>query len=411
MLRHLRAVHQIQTPQRASARRSCLQCIRRKLKCDRTQPCQRCVNSRTHCEYQNDSTTLTYVSPNSMESPDGALNVIKDAAEHTTQRHVVLEADQGRITPGQEGTLSLNDDNIQSTPEPFEESHTSVSDNGNPATFYADPVPFTGMSAQCGINGTLFTSPTEDLPLSLSLGYSGLDWLDFQLQDAIIPDEASTGIDFADPSFMQVPTPHSRQDDDKNAETRIRGIASADDIYTLNRMNGIAQPAHQQWPFDHNGETFPRSYQLPPLRDILQKTSMPTRGGNADILEEVANLLSSHYVPALDDSTYDCTKLSALHLLQQTINRFFIEFHPILPLVHVPTWSLFTCPTVLLTAMACIGAMLMEDSETLDKTMAFSEICTRMLFFQVSSPHIHFICEIVCPRRTIINIFLLGLVR
>ncbi|KAL1870651.1 hypothetical protein Plec18167_007415 [Paecilomyces lecythidis] len=32
--------------------------------------------------------------------------------------------------------------------------------------------------------------------------------------------------------------------------------------------------------------------------------------------------------------------------------------------------------------MACIGAMLMEDSETLDKTMAFSEICTRMLFFQ-----------------------------
>ncbi|GAD92017.1 conserved hypothetical protein [Paecilomyces variotii No. 5] len=340
------------------------------------------IDLESNCEYENSFIAPNCISPDSTGSSDGALDSFNDTTEHTISPRVALSVDQEPITAGQGRGLFSDDVHIRGIHEHFEGSNTSLSDNDNSTDFYADPMPFPEIPAQSGISGSLFHAPSQELPMSMSLGYSGLDWLDFQLQDPVIPDETSTGLDFSDPSFMQVPTPRSRLNDDRNSELRTQGMPSSDNLNALTMINGFAQSATQQWPFDQNGEKFPRRYRLPPLRDILQRTSMPTMGENADMLEEVANLLSGPYVPAMNDSTYDYTKLSALHFLQQTMDRFFVEFHPILPLVHIPTSGLFTCPTVLITAMACIGAMLMQDSESPEKTMAFSDLCTRMLFWQ-----------------------------
>lgn len=105
-------------------------------------------------------------------------------------------------------------------------------------------------------------------------------------------------------------------------------------------------------------------------------------------MESLVDLLSNKYIPKLDENTNTYETLRAMHLLQRAIDSFMSQFHSVLPAIHIPTFKLSSCPTVLLTSMACIDAMLLEDADALDKAEAFSTICATVILWLVSQPHL-----------------------
>ncbi|EED20705.1 conserved hypothetical protein [Talaromyces stipitatus ATCC 10500] len=216
----------------------------------------------------------------------------------------------------------------------------------------------------------------------MNLGSGGLDWLDFQLQEPILQQEQS----------LMTSTPHSIiplmdpiLGNNQMYGSNTAGLTIHDRGDNGGNFTNVNIPASQQWPFDQNRERFPPRCRLPPLRDILHGSVTSVYGKNMDTLQEIVQLLSVPYIPKLDNSSYVGSRLAAFNLLQEAIGSFFAGFHPILPIIHVPTWNLFKYPTVLLASMACIGAMLQEDQGSSDVSNAFSEICTRMIFWLACS--------------------------
>lgn len=244
--------------------------------------------------------------------------------------------------------------------------------------------------SQSDLEESILCSLSYDMPTTMNLGSGGLDWLDFQLQEPIIQQEPSVPTRITKSVTPMLDTnlhnSHGYGNNTTVLESHNPGTVPIDNNgnFTTN-ANGQPLPPPQQWPFDQNRERFPPRCQLPPLRDILRGSVTSAFGRNMDASEELVQLLSVPYIPRLEQSSYDATSLAAFHLLKEAIDRFFAEFHPILPILHVPTWNLFKCPTVLLASMACIGAMLRDDQDSLEESKAFSEICTRILFWMVNS--------------------------
>lgn len=247
-------------------------------------------------------------------------------------------------------------------------------------------MPPTDPSMQSSVHDPIFRMSAPGLSGSMGLGTGGLDWLDF-LHEPIMDSESVTGENMVealsgpaigDRGYRNAQGIQAMQDFQASA---AESLGSSD---PSRRANAPAWSAAQQWPFEQSRERVPPRYQLPPLRDVLQGSLKDKSDGNGNTMECLIQLLSSPYIPKLDDSLQDYTILPAVHLLQRTVDKFFSDFHSVLPIIHVPTWSLSSCPTVLLTSMACIGAMMLEDVDSMDKSRAFSELCSRMILWLVS---------------------------
>lgn len=380
LLRHLRAVHQVQTPPKKSARKSCSQCIRRKLKCNRTQPCQSCINSQSHCAYHDVPVPSTSSTP-----PESTPEQDNDILQDTIHQTIPFQSNNSRydlpLTPEEERHSAFDDLEIPRYGRPSERRNLLQTEDNSFG-------PYTNLTTQTQSNNeeSILCSMSHDVPTTMNLGSGGLDWLDFQLQEPIIQQASSV---LTNTTYSIIPLTDSNIGNSHgygSIEIHDPGALPIDSSRNFTtHANSQALPASQQWPFDQNRERFPPRCQLPPLRDILHGSVASDFGQNAGALEELVQLLSVPYIPKLENSPYDATRLTAFHLLKEAIDRFLAEFHPILPILHIPTWNLFKCPTVLLASMACIGAMLRDDQDSFAESKAFSEICTRMIFWLVSS--------------------------
>jgi hypothetical protein len=320
-------------------------------------------------------------------TPEQYDDVLQDTIHQTQLSSQISNARFGvPLTPEQESNSALDDVEFPRHARPFERRNLlqpESSDLAAYANFTTQPQSDIEESILCSLSH-------DDLPTMMNLGSGGLDWLDFQLQEPIMQQE---------PSFMTSTTHHVIPLIDPNIgnsqgygyntvglQLHDPGAVSVDNSenFTTN-VNCQPLPTSQQWPFDQDRERFPTRCQLPPLRDILHGSVSSAYGRNVDALEELVQLLSVPYIPKPDNSSYGVTRLAAFYLMKEAIDRFFADFHPILPILHIPTWNLFKCPTVLLASMACIGAMLRDDQDSFEESKAFSEICTRMIFWLVSS--------------------------
>ncbi|KAM0260888.1 hypothetical protein ACHAQJ_002507 [Trichoderma viride] len=67
--------------------------------------------------------------------------------------------------------------------------------------------------------------------------------------------------------------------------------------------------------------------------------------------------------------------LPGIELLRQLSSNYLVKWQQWQPVFHTGTWNFNECPMVLLSAMACIGSVLSEDSEMIDQGKYISARC------------------------------------
>ncbi|EHK17818.1 uncharacterized protein TRIVIDRAFT_123833, partial [Trichoderma virens Gv29-8] len=150
---------------------------------------------------------------------------------------------------------------------------------------------------------------------------------------------------------------------------RTRASANSPNLHPLE-----SSYAGQSWPFDQTRDSPPHRYSLPPLREILKNPS----GNQNKRLDSLISFLSDGYLPNLS-LVKDSNASQVFGDLHRLLDLYFSRFHDIQPIIHRPTWNMFSCPTVLLTSMACVGALLSDDEQDIELSWMLSEICLPMI--------------------------------
>ncbi|KAJ5223330.1 hypothetical protein N7468_007872 [Penicillium chermesinum] len=224
---------------------------------------------------------------------------------------------------------------------------------------------------------------------ALALGYGGLDWLDFQLQEPMI-----------NPAQVEHPHPHPIPSEMAAPNSGVVNnfytpILSHGPLTSTSSPNAVDMlplktefPGHsiQSWPFaqskDHVPEQPPSRYKLPPLEEVLRGSSTNSHTKSKTPIEALIEILSKPRIP--DTSAQDPEIFLGMHLLQRIIDCYFSQFHDILAIIHVPTFSIRDCSTVLLASMACIGAMHLQSADAQADATALCDLCSRMILWLVS---------------------------
>ncbi|EEY23913.1 conserved hypothetical protein [Verticillium alfalfae VaMs.102] len=215
----------------------------------------------------------------------------------------------------------------------------------------------------------------------------GFDWLDFDMPESNpalqeIPIIDSSAVErWSDrqtytPQPLPPPGRMSSQHPDRPPTVRQGQTRTAQPSPTLRPLE--PQQALQPWPFDQAQDSAPHRYMLPPLRDVLQSSF---RGGSSDrtnALDSLVQILSDSKLPA-STHVQDANTAQALSDLQRLLDLYFARFHDIQPILHRPTWNMAECPTVLLTAMACVGALLSDEERDTELSWSLSDICLPMI--------------------------------
>lgn len=138
----------------------------------------------------------------------------------------------------------------------------------------------------------------------------------------------------------------------------------------------------EQWPFDQARKSGRKRSRGSPLHDSPK--NIPIQSSRSSRSEMLLRLMSGPYLPQIGD-IQDAGVVSALAVLRASLDAFFVQFHPILPTIHVPSWRSESCPTVLIAAMACIGAMFCtDDPDAATHSKVFSDICIHSIASLVS---------------------------
>ncbi|KAJ6083052.1 hypothetical protein N7467_007187 [Penicillium canescens] len=138
---------------------------------------------------------------------------------------------------------------------------------------------------------------------------------------------------------------------------------------------------NEMWPFDYASNKGFRKIKLPPLREIMEQTvGLGLPDVQTSTVKDLIRVLSAPLIPSLNDSPA-LEALPAVAFLGQLVTTYFAEFHPALPIVHVPTWRIERCPSALLAAMACIGATYSTAEGSQGIAALLAEITQRTLFW------------------------------
>jgi Fungal specific transcription factor domain len=242
-------------------------------------------------------------------------------------------------------------------------------------------------------NGANFL-PLFELEAYTEFGLGELDWLNFELDSPNslrIESEyvAREGDDYPE-NHDQAPYQPLLSSDETREAHSVAPQLSTHPISAHN--NNCSRPrthhsgtrtGREQWPFDYSASSNPKKVQLPPLRQILESTVRPKRAIHRATHASLIELLSSPYLPPMDE-VLEFHTMPAIVLLKQFLNLYLTEFNSVIPMIHVPTWELSTCPSVLLAAMACIGAGFSDAEGSVELQASLSEISLQTLSWLVS---------------------------
>ena len=164
------------------------------------------------------------------------------------------------------------------------------------------------------------------------------------------------------------------------------------------------------WGWRATREEPKRRITLPPLRQILEEcsskrldhsaTTFSPRFTSADpnrvaarigtvsdnIRSDLISVLKVPYArhPYYDDCDIE-HKFPSKELIDGFIVLYFKHFHSILPMIHKPTFRVEKCPSILLVAMASIGASYSDIEGAKGFADGLSELCKRALTWMVRS--------------------------
>jgi Fungal specific transcription factor domain len=325
------------------------------VKCDRAQPCRCCSKSGSLCHYPDPRDAN-----NSFTFAEDVLTQRLDAHGDSVLGQTAPATDLGIVLPSLPALSSIGEEteNIGlGTREQASHTQTEPLTNLNPTS-----IEHHGISPWSFSAAFADQSPDELSLHGIAVGL-GLDWLDFELYD---PGEPLTnGTAFLNSGFA----------------TQVQ-LFSNHDTAPTNAPD--LDPAHlqipvQQWPFDQIRDSMPHKLRLPPLREVLRGIV----GSSEHQTQSLAKLMSLPYLPRPHESQEPET-FAAMQLLERALDRYFSDFHSILPLIHVPSWDMYKAPTVLLAAMASIGSMTVDERDFRQLSWCFSEICLQMIIWLVS---------------------------
>ncbi|KAK9248538.1 fungal-specific transcription factor domain-containing protein [Lipomyces tetrasporus] len=165
----------------------------------------------------------------------------------------------------------------------------------------------------------------------------------------------------------------------------------------ITRRQQEQDPERQQsdiWPWAPRSLTSreENSVKLPPLRKFLEQTatlqgvrsearsSLGYEGIDEQCRSEIISLLEVPY-ERHPYAEVDISKFPDRRTLDAFLHLYFEYFHPILPMIHRPTFRTRTCPSILLATMMSIAASYadMEGSHQFADTL--SELCKRTLLW------------------------------
>lgn len=414
LFRHLRSSHLIKQPNiKRSMRKSCYRCVIKKRKCERARPCGGCIESQVPCEY-----TSPEPGESGFENIDMPQHSKKDSQPPPSAQEGQELDDLGfggissRLSPPEAAQDELFPHALQtpvsySGDEPAASSCCDVSQDGTFHSISAEfsptlPSSSTIFPVSQSVAGEIFSHVNDYIPGNdegMPLAYpvsglpdfrtTGLDWLSVDMPNfglnsepwaiASILNHPSTqspvssnqsGFDterITSPRFQTPRTPPI-------ATSRIGNSVNSHNLHPL-ESSYTGQP----WPFDQARDSPPHRYSLPPLRDILRSTS----GNRNKRLSSLVSFLSDGYLPNLS-LVEDSNAPQVFGDLHRLLDLYFSRFHDIQPIIHRPTWNMFSCPTILLTSMACVGALLSDDEQDTELSSMLSEICLPMISWLVS---------------------------
>ncbi|KAK9367162.1 fungal-specific transcription factor domain-containing protein [Lipomyces kononenkoae] len=163
----------------------------------------------------------------------------------------------------------------------------------------------------------------------------------------------------------------------------------------VTRRQQEQDPERQQsdiWPWAPRSLTSreENSVKLPPLRKILEQTAtLNIMSGSQPLgYESIDEQCRSEIISLLEVpygrhpyAEVDISKFPDRRTLDTFLHLYFEHFHPILPMIHRPTFRTPTCPSILLATMISVGASYadMEGSHQFADTL--SELCKRTLLW------------------------------
>ncbi|KAI5785793.1 fungal-specific transcription factor domain-containing protein [Geopyxis carbonaria] len=160
------------------------------------------------------------------------------------------------------------------------------------------------------------------------------------------------------------------------------------------------------WKWHAPREEASRTVTLPPLRLLLTECSGDKHsryGGSStpegapfneagtiteDIRKEMISVLSLPSIrppyPLSDSESMDAN-FPSKEVIADFAKLYFKNFHPILPMIHRPTFCIDRCPSTLLIAMVSIGASYSSLKNAKHFADALSELCKRCLSWMAES--------------------------
>lgn len=420
LIRHLRACHLIEQPTaKRSMRKSCRRCVVKKRKCERARPCEGCVKSHVSCEY---------TSPEPEDSILDNIDISRDFSDCSRPpppeqgrqqvNHFIFvdpSSGMGSVTTADDRSLAQTLQTPPTSNSGEEPALSSCHSRSQDRSFHSLLAEFSPTSSSAPgifnvsqpVTDEAFTDANGFMPINgetLSLNFSastppnfhtsGLDWLNFDMPNFSIDSEPWVGAgipsapDLEPPSVLNqedagatdraVPPYLSQQSAHPTVMGQLRTVVNSPSLQPLD-SNYSGQP----WPFDQARDSIPHRYSLPPLRDILKSTSISQNKRLGSLIP----FLSDSYLPSRA-SVKDTNTLQAFGELQRLLDLYFTRFHDIQPIIHRPSWNMFSCQTVLLTSMACVGALLSDDEQDAELSWMLSEICLPMVTWSVGQHRI-----------------------
>lgn len=408
LLRHRRLIHGKASTSSDGRRISCQNCIRQKLKCSRSSPCESCFSRGVECSFRTSSASHD-LGPT--ETPIHSLDLNEHQSPgfpaHTTSLNASPRVPVSSISPirlalssdGRDVAHPLTDLPLVSEHPPSEAqdmiSSNDVQSNSPQRSsvdndfglFSLPPESLTQQdlyqydsnSMNMQPNGALMAQfsdtrgdthlDTNNLDWDALLSW-GTDWLGFDVEATIThttlaqPNSMWQSIESptkatSPPSLPQRPTENSM-------------------VFLFPDRDVPAAPLQQSQP-THGEET--RS----PNRD--RRASNCSSTGEPSLLASLSAILFKSRLPS--EITSPQYAAAVLHL-ERLITVYFAEFHANLPVIHKPTWDIMKSPTHLIASMACLGSTSYYKEKGLDNVSSLlAEICLRHLNKSVRDNALH----------------------
>ncbi|KAK9474158.1 fungal-specific transcription factor domain-containing protein [Dipodascopsis tothii] len=140
----------------------------------------------------------------------------------------------------------------------------------------------------------------------------------------------------------------------------------------------------------------------PPARDLDAHD-----GITADLRHDMLKLLELPY-ECHPYASIDISKFPDSATLNEFVRLYFANFHPILPMIHRPTFRVATCPSILLLTLLSIGASYSDIGGALEFADSLGELCRRILLWMSSYDEAYLRTGYFITALCLQNIYSLG---